>query len=133
MSVSTDFRDWLVDQSSITDLVGQRVCQAFVDQTDEVPYILFRRSGASEDTSLAGERSLETVQFDVECRGKTLDEAEAISDALAALVDGFKGTWNGRRIQAAFVTDQNDDYEPLPVGKESPEQIVSVIVRVFSD
>lgn len=134
MSVATDFRAFLANEPTIKAHVDGRVCQAFVDQTDRVPYILFRRSGKSDDSTLAGEVSLTTTQFDVEVRGETLDQAEDIADEVSRVLDAKQNTWNGRRIQGSFVNDQSDDYERMPpASADDPEHVVALIVQVYNE
>lgn len=133
MSVSTDFIAYLNTQSSITDLVGNRICQAPAHERERLPYIVFVRNGRSQDTDLNGDKDNDRTFLDLECRGSTQDSAEQVADALHTLLHGKRFTWNGRRIQGVFVTDQEDNYVNLPQGSNEHEEIITSRIEIISE
>lgn len=133
MSVSTDFITFLNTQSTITSLVGNRICQAPAHVTEKLPYIVFMRNGRTQELDLSGTKDNDQTFLDVECRGATQQEAEQVADALEDLLQGYRGTWDARRIQGVFCTDQSNDYVQLPPGSSDHEEIISTNVRIISE
>lgn len=133
MSVSTDFVTYLNSQASITSLVGNRICQAPAHEKEKLPFIVFMRNGRSQETTLDGTKDNDQTFLDVECRGSTQDEAEQVADALHALLHSKSFTWNGRRIQGVFLTDQSNDYVQLPAGSSDHEEVISTRVEIISE
>jgi hypothetical protein len=133
MSVSEDFVAYLNSQTSITALVGNRICQSPVHVTEQLPYIAFARVGRQQPPDLSGTKDHDRTFLAVECRAATQDKAEDIGDALQTLLHAKSFTWNGRRIQGVFVTDQSDDYEFLPPGSNEHEDIIASQVEIISE
>lgn len=136
MSVSTDFVTYLNSQSSITTLVGNRICQAPAHIGEALPYIVFMRNGRNSEVSLSGadgEAEPDRTFLDVECRGATQDEAEQVSDALRSLLHGKSFTAGARRVQGCFCTDQSDDYIHLPAGSNEHEEVIETQVEIISE
>ena len=135
-TVSEDFVTYLNSQAAITSLVGNRICQAPAHETEDLPYVVFMRNGRSNEPSLSGasgEGEPDRTLFDVECRGATQGEAEAVSDALRTLLHGKSFTAGTRRVQGAFCSDQSDDYIQLPPGSNDHEEVITTRVEIVSE
>lgn len=128
MSISTNLVRYLNSVAAITALVDDRICQAPMHEKEKLPYVVFMRSGRPSELDLNGVEVVGQTLFDIECRGRNQGEAEAVSDAVRDALQGHRGTWGVIRIQGVFVTDQDDDYIPIPPG--NPESEVSVLSRV---
>ena len=133
MSVSQDFIAFLNTQTTITALVGDRICQAPAHVNEQLPYIVFMRQGRTQELDLSGTKDNDHTFLDVECRGKTQEEAEIVADALLTLLHGYRGTWVNRRVQGAFCTDQSNDYVQLPPGSNDHEEVISTNVEIISE
>jgi hypothetical protein len=142
MSVATDFRKWLLTQTTVTALVDDRVCQLNVQQPKGLPYVVFRRSGGKPgEIDFDGGQGPEETTFAVEIHGAKEHNVEAIYAVLAPLVNGFPQValtgdsrkWNSRVIQYAAVNDVADDYEYMPVASDEVQRQVALIVEVVSD
>jgi hypothetical protein len=142
MSVATDFRKWLMTQSTVTALVADRVCQFNMQQPKGTPYVVFRRSGGKPgEVDLDGADGIEEANLDVEIHGERGQNVEAIYEAIHALVNGFPQatlsgaarTWNSRVIQFAGVVDVGDDYQYMPAASDDIVRQVAMIVEVMSD
>src|SRR5687768_13207464 len=123
MSVATDFRKWLLGQTTVTALVSDRICQLHMQEPKQTPYVVFRRSGGKPgEVDLAGDAGIEETNLDVEIHGERGQNVETIYETISALVNGFpqdaltgdSRKWNGRVIQYAGVLDVGDDYQYIP-------------------
>lgn len=147
MSVATDFRTWLLTQTTVTKHVGDRICQLYANSVETLPYVIFRRSGRrhgiDEGLTMDGDAGADVTTLDVEVCGTRRHDLETIADAIRDLISGFPqrsdgelirgNTWNSRVIQYAEVTDANDEYEYMPPAAEGVERSVAMIVEVISD
>jgi hypothetical protein len=140
-TLAKDFCAWLKAQPIIAQTVKGRVCEAFVDDTDGKPYIVFRQSGSSEETDLDGVGGMEVATFDMEVRADRQAEADVIANEVKRLINGFPQStlegherkWNGRGISFATVNDHSKDYEILPVGSFETDSIHALIIEVYAD
>lgn len=142
MSVATDFRTWLLTNTSLTAKVGDRICQLYVQQPKCLPYVMFRRSGRRDDgMDLDGDSGVDVTTLDVEVCGERGHDVDAIADLIRDAANGFPQAtltgssrkWNGRTIQFVEVSDANDDYEFMPPAADQIERTVALILEVASD
>lgn len=142
MSVATDFRAWLLTNSTLTKYVGDRICQLYVQVPKGLPYVMFRRSGRASgldgSMDLDGETGIDVTTLDVEICGERKHDVDTIADTIRDAVNGFPfsaatRTWNNRTIQRAEVTDANDDYEFMPPASDQIERQTALIIEVISD
>lgn len=142
MSVATDFRKWLLSKDAVSQAVGDRICQLYVQTPKELPCVVFRRSARRDDgMDLDGDPGIDATTLDVEVCGLKKHNLEAIADAIRDAANGFPQAdltgddrkWNGRVIQFVAVNDAADDYDFMPPVSDEVERTIALSIEVLSD
>jgi hypothetical protein len=111
MSVATELRQFMIDQSGIT--IGQ-ICQGFIPESNKRAngFIYFNRSGTEQLRTFERDANGPYYNFfDVEIYHEDIETVEAVADAIQDL-DCYTGDFGAGHTQAFFVENQTDDYVP---------------------
>lgn len=130
-SVGVDLCKYLRSQSSIAAKVGRAVFHRHVPQPAPRRFIYVVRTGLDNERCLgeSGDPAFRH-RYTAEAIADTETEADAIADLIRA-IDGASGTFGGRTVQAVFVDDQADDYEPKGIGSDLGYHIAAVSIEVI--
>jgi hypothetical protein len=107
---------YLVDAASdLYSLVADRIVPARRAPVDFLPCVTFFRVSRTDSYVLEGKSGglpEERIQFD--CWGRTVEEVEAVADALRSRLNGpLRGYWGAVFIQSCrFEESGRDNYEP---------------------
>jgi len=129
MTISEDFRTFILSDPDIAAIVDDRVGQNKIPQGDAMPAIWFRR-GTSNDGEIEmaiGDRAdVQWVEsFDVEVVSENLDQVES----LAAMLKRFqrhRGTFGSGKIQGLFVDDHSDSYVKENIGGDDGRHVAAL-------
>lgn len=105
-------RAWLVSQSSVTAVVGQRVYFAVPSQLAAYPCIAVMVPTRSYGHNLAGADGTSVATVEITALGLTESDCIAAAEAVRNFADGFQGTQSGVAIMTCLYDDESD---PTPV------------------
>jgi hypothetical protein len=133
MSLSADFRTFLLAQPAIAAIVGTSVHVRAVPQPIDPPYVWIARAGSNQD-----ERTLDQAQgqqpweerWDLEAISDDPVELEDLAAAVRGL-DCVKGTFGAGSIQLLIVEDQTDDYVPKAVESDQGLDLAAFQLTIY--
>ena len=96
------------------------------------PRIYFRRARQETDRYLDGTAGVTESEWDLEVIGTGDDEVLDLAEVMRGVLDGHRGAFGGRSVQAVFVEDQDDDYFPRGIGDEEGFTVAALRLRIFS-
>jgi hypothetical protein len=132
MSLSEDFRSFLLAQTPIAQGFGSKIHVNSVPEEIDPPYIWVRRSGASHERTLGQGQGEQAFQERWDLEVITDDPSDI--DGLAKLIrdlDGAKGTFGHGTIQGLFVEDYSDEYIPKGVFSDEGLDVVAFQVVIY--
>ena len=135
-SLPEDFIDFLLASTNITSRVATRVHQAMMPEPSRFPAIWFAISGKDRGFSRTHDGgttdTLARYTFDVEYLSTGLDRAQDLGDAADDLLDGYRGTFGNRSVQAVFISDQDDEYVPRGTGGDFGIHVVAQRITIIT-
>lgn len=132
-TVDENLRKHLIDDSTVSNLVGGRVHENHAPQTPKTPYIWFRIAGTDQERTL-GDSAPNTpfrYRFDLECWSSSIAGARTIAEAVFSRLDSYRGAFGDSTVKGIFVEQQPDDYEPLGASIEDGLHVASQSVEVI--
>lgn len=102
---------YLLAQSGITDLVGQRIFFVKAAQDVEKPYLVLTKVTGPRESSHDGASGLAHPRFQVSVFAETYAGAKVIALAVQAALEGYQGLMDEVYVDGVFYDDENDFYE----------------------
>lgn len=131
MSIRADLRSYLLSKSSITTLVGSRIYPQEAPQGAVYPRIIYQETGGERDRTLDGANRLTKTSFDLTAQSQDGDNAKAISDALANVLDVYQGQMARTTVQGVFVTANSDNLIPPDGADEKSVKESSISIDLW--
>lgn len=121
---------FLTNNAGLVALVGTRVYPNRLPQSGTLPALTYQRIDspriATHDTAGASGTARPRFQFD--CWGATYATCKAVSDALRAALNGYRGTMGAAdpvTVQSALIQDETyDDFEDAGMGRMATDYII---------
>lgn len=115
MSIATELRTFLLEDTTLAGLVGQRLYPNVLPQAPTFPAMTFTWVSGTRFHHLGGSAGIAGPRVQFDCWAATYLEAEALFEALRLALDGFRGEIGGspptRRIQGVVSAGDRDLYE----------------------
>ncbi len=100
------------DDTSIANLIDDRVFYSVAPQSTPTPYVVLVQSGGSEPYMLAGASGWPEGDVQTIVVGSTFIEVEEVGEALIAALKNWRGTWNNRL--ASIRREAIDSFDHIP-------------------
>jgi hypothetical protein len=108
-------RTYILDQSSVNDLIAQRLYLGRRKQGALLPNAVIKRTSESHDHLLSGRSGIVQTRFQIECfsdRHSGTTGAASIAEAIYQCdVDTLKGETNGVNFRGVTVEDGRREYD----------------------
>jgi len=114
MLIEQALMTYLLAQSGITSLVGQRIYFVQAPQDTETPYIVVTKVSGVREHSHDGSSHLAHPRFQFSVFATTYSSAKSIASALQTALQGYSGTMGGESgvsVGATFYENEMDFYE----------------------
>jgi hypothetical protein len=112
MSASKALRARLVDDATMTGLVGTRIYPGRAPQNVKLPYIVYHRISTVRAATLdVGNAKVPEVRMQVDVIAATQAEVETILSRMRVVMDNFRGTSAGVTVLGVSVDDEQDQPE----------------------
>lgn len=121
MSVHGDLRTFLLADSTITALVGQRVHVDSLPQGSLLPALTFLRVSVEHDHDLGGETGLATARFQIDCWASDKEAALALAERVRLRLDGYRGAMGSITVHSVWLDGE----------REWPEEEEGRVVQEF--
>lgn len=99
----------ILDAASTT--AGTRTYPILLPDEPTFPAITYQDISDVPQYHRDGETHADRLRFQVNCWGKTFEQARALAGEVRAAVSGYSGTIASERITRIFVENQEDDFE----------------------
>jgi len=120
----------LVNESTVSAIVGTKVFLGKVPQRTELPYIMITQMDSNELQTLDGTTGLRFVTFDIDCKADRSVEAETLGNAVRVFLDDASGTAGSQTIKAVLMNSESTEYEPPTDGSDKGVHVVLLDVTI---
>ena len=117
--IETAIDSLLINNSSITDLIGDRVYSQVREQSDGLPAVTYQVISAIRQIDMSGPNGFVEGRIQINCFAATILAAAELSEVVRLALSGFKGGAAGVRIEAMLLEDAGD----LPAIEPENEQM----------
>ena len=118
--INQAFRDYLLDQSPITELVGEAINWAGSPQGTAYPRITYNVQAYDETPTLDGTNRHVRATLKTTIRTRQAEQGPLIAGRLRAALHGFRGTMGAHSIDAIFLKNYSEAIEAPPPGDSEP-------------
>lgn len=110
MSATGALVTYLRAQATVTDLLGAagNVWHRRVPQGASYPRVMLQRIGSDATRHLAGVSAIEQTLYEVLSLAETAAEAEAVAEAIDALLNGYRGAMGAVWVSGCGRTELRD-------------------------
>ncbi len=102
----------LISHAGLTAIVGNRIYPVLLPQDVTFPAVTYQRISTVREYAQEGPSGLAHPRFQFSCWAETYEEAKAVAEQIRFALSGYKGTINNVRIDAVYIEDDNDIYDP---------------------
>jgi hypothetical protein len=109
-----NFRAFLLADTAIAAVVGQRVNYNHVPQSKDPPYIFYQQSGANDDGALGDSPGTPNRPvYAIECWAELPEQAITLKNLVQGKIHKYRGAFGaaGSTVQGIFAADVSDEYE----------------------
>lgn len=129
--METGLRAYLLSQTTVTNVIGQRMFPVKMPAAQSYPAIVFMRRSTERDYHQGGALGGPRATTVLHCLADDYTEASALANAVRLLVDGAHNTtWDTTAIKLCVVADESDQFfqpiEGSDVGYYSRVLVLSV-------
>lgn len=121
--ISKGLRTLLLAQSTITDVVDQKIFVGAATQGTEQPKIIIDRMNGEKFKGLSGYLGTKRAEMDIECWHNTQGEASALADIVSDFLDDFTGAAGSTTIKESTHAGEADNYPTPPGGAHIGEWV----------
>lgn len=102
-------------QSTITNIVADRIYPTILPQTPDLPAIVFHNLGSSPVSRQDGVPTLAKTTFQIDCFSNDNREAKLLAKAVREALESYVGMMGAFSVQAVFVLNSGmDDFDDVP-------------------
>jgi len=106
---------YLTSQSTITDIVGDRVYPTKLPQTPELPCVVFTTLGSYPIARQDGKAVLDRTQFQIDCYANTSLDAKLLSKAIRDVLERYVGPMGTHTVRDTQLLETGvDDFDDVP-------------------
>lgn len=126
--IRADLLAYLMDQSSVTDLIGTRMTLSRipidvygVPMSGPYPCVSYRRTSAGHHHNLDGSQGCCEADFEFDVWGDDTEEVEAVGEAIRLKLQGFVGTMGsgpGTTVFKVTLINEQDFFHPPQDGSD---------------
>ena len=112
MSASKALRARLIDDATMSGLVGNRIYPGRAPQKPTMPYIVYHRISTVRAATLdTGNAKVPEVRIQCDVIASTQSEVETVLSQMRIVMDNFRGTSSGVTVLGVSVDDEQDQPE----------------------
>lgn len=118
-------RKALVNDSSVSALVGSRVYPVLAPAEAALPFLTWRRSAVQREHTLAGPLGMPTVLMAVEIYAATYEGVRDLADKCRRVLDGYGATVDNTEVKNVSLDNEADGFVQLAGGDIPPVYVVT--------
>lgn len=120
MSFESELHDWLLSNADLSALIGDRMYAREAPQDVALPYVVRTRVSDPGQHHLKGPSKIGRPRYQFDVLATSSESARAVSAALRAALDGYRGPLGGiEYVLESLFDGEVDSYEPATDGSES--------------
>jgi len=109
----------IASDASVTLHVGSRIYPQLAPSVDAMPFIIWRRTAISRESTLSEPMGVPRVSVDFMLFAETYLIVREIADAVRQVLDGFSGSFENTTVRHCSLESESDDIVALD-GSEVP-------------
>jgi hypothetical protein len=106
-------RTALVNNSTVTGFIGNRIFPVVAQASTSLPFVLYRRTGIVRQQTLVGPMGVPRVTADFVVYATTYEQARQVADAMRAVLDGYAGIAHNTQVRLTALENEVDDFVTL--------------------
>lgn len=106
----------LLSATAVTDIVGTRVRPLALDQTDEMPAVVYNLVTTDPWHGLSGGTYGARSRIQYYCYGDSLEDAVSVASAIMTELDGFRGEVGSLFVSSSMLDNTYDMVDPPTKG-----------------
>ena len=110
MSIRSALRQHLLAQTTVTDLVGQRIYPIIAPQTGELPCIAYRKIEGGHEHLVTGSAGHARPTFTLTVWALDPDTVDDIAEALRLVLQGANATWGAYQVTGLTLDGDSDEW-----------------------
>lgn len=126
MDPGTELGKLLRATATVKDLVADRIYPIVMPETAKWPLVVHKRISGHRDRLLSGQAFIAQPHYQLDCWALKYDDMVAVSRAVAAAVDGYRGTSDDGTPYSIGLLDDRESFDE---GSQLYQGIVEVIVN----
>lgn len=107
-----DLRSFILDDPSISAIVGQRVYLRRLPQSPTIPSIVYARVTTRRSHDLDGPDHLPRALVQITSWTSSMADSSSLSSLLRSRLDGFRGTMGSIEVGSILCSGERDTEEP---------------------
>lgn len=122
-------RSLMIGESTISDVIGNRVFVGYVDRDIDLPYATIEPLSRDFLLALDGTSNQNTTfaTIDVNCWGATFNEAKSVADVVRVHLDDYTGGAGANdKIEAVLLNDETYAYASPTDGSSTGRHLVNL-------
>lgn len=105
----------LTAQSTITDIVEDRIYPTVMPQQTALPAIVFYNVGTTPISRQDGRPTLVRSRIQIDCYADRVRDAKLLSEAVRDALESYVGMMGASSVQAVFLLEHgSDDFDDIP-------------------
>jgi len=130
--IALDFRTFLLADSSVASVAGDRIHHNHVPQGKVKPFVFYRRRNTEHIVCLddSNGQTPDSYAFDVEAIATNPDQAEELAGYIRSRCHLFRGALGETTTKGVFVQDVSEDYVPRGTGGDVGLTVIAFDVEV---
>ena len=119
---------YLLAQTAITSVIGNRIYLSAAPQGAQLPFIIYQQDGSENINTLAGSSGLRKTRFQITAIGTDAPAMETVRAAICNLA----GNGNAGGFRWIYQVDDSDDYSPPVELQVKGTRLIHVILEIWS-
>lgn len=131
-NIKVALRTYLLSQSKVTQLVGDRIYATVIPQNATYPCVSVSTVSEATVKQMSGYSSgLADARIQLDCWAENEDAAFQVADLIRNYLDGYSGTVANIQLDSVTYIDKNETVEPQGDGSDIPISRISVDYRIW--
>ena len=130
MSLTGDLVTYILADSDVTDLIGQKLFDLYVPEDTTYPYCTLVRESMTIEDDLTGKTSLRQSMYSFMIDGETSIQCEAVEEAIITLLGSIRGTIGTSNVRVIYYQGSNDTFIPPVDGSEESTHLIEMNFEV---
>lgn len=110
-TLEENLKTFLQADTTVKEIVGNRISYNHVPQSSDTPYIFFQQTGTTDDDGIGDSPGAPTrYQYALECWDRDVLRAKRLGLRVQTILNKYIGAIGDQTVQAIYAPTQDDNY-----------------------